>query len=212
MIDLAVLIGTCDAYSPLWPNFLTCFEKYWKVDTQEIIFAGETKQVDNYPTHMPGLNLTWATRILETLEKIESNNIFFILDDYFLSEEMPSERMHKYLADFAKYDMNRLQISARTGGQTYHKSNIPYVEIANERYVIACQPSIWKKQWIIETLDPSYSPWDFEMIGSHKLANKETCTYIAEVEKHIYFNAVRRGFKKSEGWEGFREREGLPDF
>ena len=213
-MNLSVLVATCDLYSKLWPNFLTCFNRYWEPPT-DILFVGETLAVPNYPTYTPGLHIPWGTRILGALENC-AENVFFILEDYYLAEKLHIERIQGYLDAVEKHNMNRLQISPLDKGynyQHYGEGVNGYRKILTTgNYVISCQPSIWKKQWIIETLDPSYSPWDFEMCGSHKLANKETHTYIAEVERHIYFNAVRRGFTKSEGWEEFREREGLPDF
>lgn len=213
-MNLSVLVATCDIYSRLWPNFLTCFNRYWEPPT-DILFVGEMLTVPNYPTHTPGLCIPWGTRMLGALENC-AENVFFILEDYYLAEKLHIERIEGYLDAVERHNMNRLQISPLDRGydyQHYGEGVGGYKEILPAgHYVISCQPSIWKREWLQKTIQPHYSPWDFEILGSRELAKQETRTYIAEVEKPIYFNAVRRGFRKSEGWEKFREREGLPDF
>ena len=213
-MNLSVLVATCDLYSKLWPNFLTCFNKYWEPSTN-VLFVGETLVVPNYPTYIPGLCIPWGARMLGALENC-AENVFFIFEDYYLAEKLHIERIQKYLDAVEKHNMNRLQISPLDKGynyQHYGEGISEYKEILTTgNYIISCQPSIWKREWLKKTIQPHYSPWDFEIVGSRKLVNQETRTYITEVKKPIYFNAVRRGFRKSKGWEEFRKREKLSDF
>ena len=58
-----------------------------------------------------------------------------------------------------------------------------------------------------------YSPADFEVKNTDKYKGHVINTYIdASINFPVYFNAVRRGFKKSEGWESFRLQQGLKEF
>ena len=216
MNNLTVLIGTCDAYRSLWANFSVCFDRYWKHRTRNI-FVGETISVPSYAgttfeTVLCGEGRPWGQRMLEGIE-ISSDYIFFILDDYFFHYSYSAKQLSTYVEDMKLHKMNRLQIST-SGHQKYVSlENINYDKIAsNSNYLISMQPSIWSREFLLKVLVPDYSPWDFEMEGSRQLKHKEKNTYVDRSVPNVYFNAVRRGFTKTVGWEDFRKQNKLKDF
>lgn len=216
MNNLSVLIGTCDAYSSLWENFSICFDRYWQHHTQNI-FVGETISVPDYvstkfETILCGKDISWGRRMREGI-KASEDYIFFILDDYFFHYSYSEQQLNTYVEDMELHAMNRLQISV-SGYQKYvGVGNLKYDQIApHSPYLISMQPSIWRKEFLMDTLDPRYSPWDFEKRGTGRIRNKEKGTYIDRSVPPVYFNAVRKGFKKSEGWEDFRKQQKLKDF
>ena len=213
MNNLTVLVGSCDSYNSLWKPFQICFNRYWKFNTENI-FVTEKMEVPNY-TEMKFRTVTsnkhsWAGRMLDGLSECKTDFIFFILEDYFFDYSYDSEKMNIWLSDMNKYEMNRLQISP-SGYQKYQKiDNIPYHQIhPSSNYLISMQPSIWRTIFLRDNLKDGYSPWDFEIKGSSLLLNKETKTFIDKSVGNVYFNAVRRGMKKSEGWGVFMIKEGL---
>tara|TARA_R110000824_G_C15226470_1_gene678068 strand:- start:2838 stop:3506 length:669 start_codon:yes stop_codon:yes gene_type:complete len=215
---LTVLIGTCDKYQPLWENFTTCFNKYWRLDTRNIV-VGETKPVLGFETILPGTGLCWGERMLEGIENC-SDYIFFILDDYFLSDFWEEDLFKKYIEDIEKHNINCLQISP-SDYQTYStERNCPYLQISDfSQYIISMQPSIWRKSYLQQVLLSHYSPWDFELAGTHVLnvngdpfLQKKWRVYRDGEAPKRYFNAVRKGFVKCPGWEEFKEKENLKDF
>lgn len=209
--NLAVLIGTCDLYSPLWKNFIKCYERYfpYKINT---VFFGETLKVGSYNTYTPG-NLPWGYRLKNSLELIKEDYILLLLDDYFMSFDYGEERLNKYLEDMNKFSMNRLQIS-KSKHQIYTSDNDYYLKLHNSsQYTFSLQPSIWKKEWIYFNCLDKYTPWDFELSNSQKHLNQDTLTYVdPEINFPVYFNAVRKGFVKSDGWQEFKHKENLEDF
>jgi len=211
MDNLAVLVGTCDQYSTLWPNFIKCYEKYFPYNVPTI-FAGETITVPKYETHLGGKE-AWGKRIKGAVTKIKEDYIFFILEDYYLFFDYGEEQIKQYIKDMDKYDMNRLQIS-RSDFQSYIKTDSKYLKFHdNSEYSFSMQPSIWKRDWILETCDEEYSPWDFECKTTKKYRGQDIKTYIdPHINFDVYFNAVRCGFHKSPGWEQFREKELLDEF
>ena len=54
-MNISVLIGTCDSYSPLWKNFDILFQRYWQLKTANYLVS-ETLTYDNdlYKTITPG--------------------------------------------------------------------------------------------------------------------------------------------------------------
>ena len=107
----------------------------------------------------------------------------------------------------------------------WHEANadgieLPYFHILDpSQYIISMQPSIWRKSFLQKALLKNYSLCDFDLTGSYVLNstnNPFTQTnhrvYTDEKAPKRYFNAVRKGFVKSVGWEEFKEKEKLNDF
>ena len=215
-MQLSVIVGSSDGYSELWEPFQICFERYWKHQTENL-FVTESKEVELYTkakftTLSPGRK-PWGERMRSAIEMCSSKYILFLLEDYFLCYEYTERQLNEWLANMDKYSINRLQISP-SAHQRYKKlENIRYNQIApDSEYLISLQPSIWRKEFLLKNLIPEYSPWDFEIYGSQFLKYNENLTFIDKRIPTVYFNAVRRGKKKSPGWDAFFEKEELKDF
>jgi hypothetical protein len=137
----------------------------------------------------------------------------FLLEDYFLNYHYSSEDINNWIFDCKKHKINRLQISP-SGHQIYKNvENMKYHQISEKSdYLISLQPSIWSKEFLLRTLIPYYSPWDFEILGSNMLKYHESNIFIDKSIPNVYFNAVRRGKRKSPGWKDFFQKEALKDF
>jgi hypothetical protein len=108
------------------------------------------------------------------------------------------------------HNVDRLQISP-SGHQKYTDEVIEGFTkfAADSNYLISLQPSIWSVDFIKKTLQTNYSPWDFEIKGSAKLKNTEHQIFIDTEKSSVYFNAVRKGLKKSKGWNEFFKKENI---
>lgn len=215
-MNLSVVVGTCDGYRSLWKNFQQCFNKYWDIDV-DVVFVGETIEVPDYfnvgkyRTILSRGN--WGYRMLEGINSVESDYIFFILEDYYFQYRYSIENFNNWIKDMENYSIQRLQISP-SGHQVYESGgDVPYIKISDRsNYLISMQPSIWDKSFLNRVLSPNHSPWDFEIIGSNSLKYGNNRIYLDNRIPSPYFNAVRKGMVKSSGWEDFRLRENLDNF
>jgi len=211
-MNLSVLIGTCDKYKSLWEPFQICFNKYWKPNTNNI-FATDTLDVPIYTkTKFNTIKSqgSWGSRMLNGIQSIKEDYIFFILEDYLFHYSYSEKQLNTYLELAKHHNIDRLQI-APSGLQTYLNESVDGLnKFSNtSEYLISMQPSIWKKEFLIETLLPKYSPWDFELQGSKLLKNSNKNIFIDKSLPSVYFNAVRRGMKKSPGFNEFFKKENL---
>ena len=214
-LDLSVLIASCDSslYSCMWKPFQICFDRYWKRDTDNIIVTEQeiVPQYTNtkFATCAPGV-LPWGQRIIKGLEECSSDNVFFIMEDYLFFHTYSPEQMGRYLELVARHNIKRLQI-APSGHQTYTDEKTDGLTrfSDNSDYLVSMQPSIFNRQWLLDILEPSWTPWDFEIRGSRLLKYKHNKIYIDQSVPEVYFNAIRRGGKRSLGYKEFFEREGL---
>lgn len=211
-MNISVLIGSCDDYSFLWDNFNILFKRYWKLNTKNYLVS-ETKSFDNlyYQTLTFG-KLPWGERILKTLELIDTEYVFFILDDYFLSEEITEDIIYKHIELMKEYSGDKIMIDIDYGEPIYSLENIKdnlFKFKQNSDYLNSVQPSIWKTDYLRTVLKSHYSPWDFELIGNNFTKTLNPTILLNKRESHIYFNFTRIGGKLSDGWEEFLKSQNL---
>ena len=168
-MNISVLIGTCDAYSPLWKNFDILFQKYWQLPTKNILVS-ETEVFSNnhYQTVTPGKK-PWGERVLESLELIDTEYVFFILDDYYLTESFTQEFIDDHIKILEKHNAVKIMTDIDYGEPIYYLDHIQddlYKFKMSSDYLNSVQPAIWKTDYLKQVLKPEYSPWNFEIEGN----------------------------------------------
>jgi hypothetical protein len=212
MENLTVLIGSCDEYSFLWENFDTLFKRYWKLNTKNIIVS-ETIKFDNedYKTITPGKK-SWGHRILESLNEVDTEYVFFILDDYYLTENFDEKLIDDHIKIMNDYGAVKIMIDIDYEEPIYsleHINGSLYKFKSESQYLNSVQPSIWKTDYLKKVLKPEYSPWDFETIGNEFTKKLNPLILINVIKDHMYFNVLRQGCIKAGGWEYIFTKENL---
>ena len=197
--NITVLVSTCDKYSVLWEDFEYFFKKNWHLKC-DVILVSETINNKSFKTITPGSN-SWGLRNLKALEEVNTELVFWILDDYFLCDPFTIDNLKRYIEDFLKLGMDRLQISPKGFKKQVYSFDFPNKDLSpkfsykkiksDSEYSISMQPSIWRKSYIMEVLKPEYSPWQFEVEGS-KLNRSPNIYWDDSIKFHPYFNAVRK--------------------
>jgi hypothetical protein len=211
-MNISVLIGTCDAYSPLWKNFDILFQKYWQLPTKNILVS-ETEVFSNnhYQTVTPGKK-PWGERVLESLELIDTEYVFFILDDYYLTESFTQEFIDDHIKILEKHNAVKIMTDIDYGEPIYYLEHIEedlYKFKMTSDYLNSIQPAIWKTSYLKQVLKPDYSPWDFEIKGNDFTKTLNPIILLKARPEHMYFNFVRIGGRISEGWEQLYIKENL---
>lgn len=211
-MNLTVLIGSCDSYSPLWKNFDILFRRYWQLPTKNIIVS-ETELFDNehYTTLTPGFK-PWGQRILEALQTVDTEYVFFILDDYYLTEPFSEEFMQAHIAILEEYNAVKIMPDIDYGEPIYRLDHIKddlYSFRMDSDYLNSIQPAIWKVDYLKQVLKPEYSPWDFEIRGNDFTRTLNPIILLKARPTHMYFNFVRIGGRISDGWEELYIKENL---
>ena len=91
MTDITLAIGTCDLYLKFVPNCIYLANKYLEPDIERLII-GETEHLDikNYKFINSG-KLDWGQRMINGLNSVKTKYVFFILEDYYLSQKLTKE-------------------------------------------------------------------------------------------------------------------------
>ena len=228
--NITTLIGSCDSYSPLWKNFDILFNKYWELETENILVSETVSQLDtpfiqNYKVLTDGTGLKWGERILKSLEYINTPYVFFILDDYYLTESLSEEFINEKLSLMKKYNADKLLFDIKYPHYTLkelEKNKIYQFEMSSE-YLNSVQPGIWKLDYLKKVLKPEYSPWDFEIAGNDFASQQKGIILLDRLDPiedgndietkkilfRFYHNFIRMGGKVSDGWEELYRKENL---
>lgn len=209
-MNISVLIGSCDEYYPLWKNFDILFKRYWEIPTKNY-FVTETLEFknENYIPILAG-KVKWGQRILTALENIDTKYVFFILEDYYLSEKFTSKFIDEHIsileeknADKIMFEINYWEYSLENvEGNLFKFKN-------NSQYLNSVQPSIWRTDYLKKVLKSNYSPWDFELEGNKYTQTLNPNILIRVIPQRMYFNFARKGGILSDGWSEFLIKEKL---
>jgi len=206
-MNITGIVGTCDSYLDLVPNYIKLFTKYSSLNPFLII--GETQTLESIEVFTPGKK-PWGERLLNGLEHINTKYILFTLEDYYL--QTPIDSYIKHSIDIMENnDLDKISFISNSHFRNYklNPTNIDnfYLMDSDCSWLATLQMGIWKTQIFKDTLKPSYSPWDFEFKGRNYLMDKKCGVLDPNCE--LVFNFARRGKTLSQGWEEFLNSENL---
>lgn len=212
-MNLAVVICACDKYSFVWNGWYYYFKKYWDINCN-VYFLNETKDI-NFPgvkqikVNIPDVNI-WTKRIRESIKQIPENNIFFLLEDYFLIKKFEKKEFEKIFNAFNVINADALRVKDIARFYTIHDTEF-YVNNVNlkkfdpySKYLISYSPNIWKKSFLLECVKHDENPWENEIVRSAKMRGGNYNIYIYE-KLNWYIGAIKRGKITSEGQQLINE-------
>lgn len=166
--DITILVNSCDYYEDAWNPFFRLLKIQWpKCEDYDIVLNTENKTFDcdylNIRTFCGGNEKTWSKRLLDCLETIDSEYVFFFLEDEFLYEPVN-------VSEFEKA-MNFLNDNKDVGVLYPHKNKKQTIDIDEDYFSrdlitetrrLVCICAIWRKSFLVKMISEEESPWDFE--------------------------------------------------
>jgi hypothetical protein len=214
-MNLTTVVGTCDSYLDLIPGFSILYERYFEPNVETLIVSEtETLDMPNYKFITPGKK-QWGERIINALSETKTEYVFFVLDDYYLSQLLTNEYIEYLLKFMDNRKVNKIMLSPVPDFAKYEyleSINTMHKMSPNSPWLTSVQPSIWRKSELLKLLKPEYSPWNFEIKGSEEAKNNIENYFVAKLDKPIYFNMVRQGKVPSPGWKEFLEQQDLAQY
>lgn len=212
--DLTTLVGTCDAYLAVVPNFHTLYSRYFEPKVRTI-YVSETNTVPIQDAEWitPGTG-PWGARMLEGLSKVDTDYVFFVLEDYYLSQLLTIDYVEYLLKFMCRHKADKISLTP-----VPDFANHIYIETIDTIYrmspnsssMTSLQPAIWKTTELKRIMQPNYTPWDFEIIGESLVQGQKDSYFVSKLDQPIYFNLVRQGGVLTSGWVDFFRDHGLKD-
>jgi len=214
-MNLTTIVGTCDSYLDLIPGFSILYERYFEPNIETLIVS-ETEGLDipKYKFITPGKK-QWGERIINALSETKTEYVFFVLDDYYLSQLLTNEYIEYLLKFMDNRKVNKIMLSPVPDFAKYEyleSINTMHKMSPNSPWLTSVQPAIWRKSELLKFLKPEYTPWNFEVEGSKLAKNNVENYFVAKLDNPIYFNMVRKGKQPSPGWEEFLKEQNLTKY
>ena len=167
MKDTSVLIYSCDKYSDIWGPFFTLFFRYWKCPYQ-VYLSTESEQclIPEVKTITTGEG-EWTERMHRAVSEIPTKYIIGMCEDMFLRRNVDQITIDNCLVT--------MEEDSRIACFNFEKE-YDWVEHADifdfdkkpqgSQYRKTCQPTLWRRDVLLELLDCSKSAWEWEMSAS----------------------------------------------
>lgn len=191
--NLSILILSYDGFSDVWPIMLHYFSKHWAdcpYDTY-LLTNYKTINMEGIVCLQVGEDKSWSDNVLNALDKIESEFVLTIFDDFIFSSNVITKEICRYLelAVYNRYDYLHLQPKPKPS----EKINNSLGRIKEGAlYRVSLCNTIIKKSVLIDLLRPNENAWEFEYNGSIR-SDKYYHFYASYKQVISYYNAIEKG-------------------
>ncbi len=174
MDNVTLLVNSCDKYSDLWYPFFELLKIHWPNCKYPIVLNTESKTYSHdgldircMQIYKSGENVPWSLRLIETLKRIDTKYILFMLDDFFILSPVNYDKLKQVL--------RWMNHNPFIGSFTFQSHYVPRPEYKskiykgferipkNDIFRINCNHGIWRKRYLLKCLEPGESAWDFEV-------------------------------------------------
>jgi len=156
--EISVLVMSCDKYQDTFKPFFKLYNKYF--NKYKTYIGTETIDCE-YATTLKSQG-SWTKRVRENLEKIDTDYVLFLLDDFFIRKEVDTTVIdalkYQFKDDIACFNLEVNKVSKIEESS----SNRFKLRSNNQAYLCSCQPTLWNRKILIELLQKDLSPWEWE--------------------------------------------------
>jgi len=169
----SILILSCDKNLQLLKLFFEMFDKYWADCQYDVYVSMEFCKEIPVARKIHVLNFhenkPWSNRIINALDKIDTENVLILLDDFIIEEKVESSKIDTIVAN-----MNNDSRIANVILTVINQKNEPDKRILESyvqrnkygRYKTALQCGIWKRSILINLLTPNENAWETEIFSN----------------------------------------------
>lgn len=170
-----LVVSSCDAYEDLWPIFFRILICTWKNIECSIVLNTESKSyshpnlnIKTFNMYKPGEKVAWTRRLRETLQKIDSEFVIVLLDDFFMRGQVDVKRIERCI----DYMQENKRIASFCFMETFTKNikDDKYDQFEKRpwiaKYKLNCQAALWRRKTLIKYLKKEENPWEWETMGN----------------------------------------------
>jgi hypothetical protein len=168
-MNLSLLIHTFNDYKRFWPGaiasiseFIPDVPKYFGTD------AADHGKFDfkDFNVLYSGYG-SWSDRLTRLLLKIPTDYVFYMQEDQWPTQKPPD--LVKMMQIMTENNLFRLQISPNVRFYTLKNAENPAFFDLKSKYLISHQPSIWRKNFLLDQIRYNENPWINEYEGTKRL-------------------------------------------
>jgi len=180
--ETGVVVLTSNRYVHCIPPFAYLFNKFWDAGQQVKIVRYDVrppKTSGNFSNFAIGVQdeYTWSSGLIKYLHYHPGDLILLMLEDYFVDKPVNTKLIKKlwqYMGQhegIVKIDLtdDRLKMPHRVYNPPLHYDEDLIVSEDNAPFQTSLQAAIWRKDFLLQFLDPTENPWQFEKKGTKRI-------------------------------------------
>lgn len=190
-----ILVNTCDKFDDCWNPYFKLHSAYWP-DCDAKIFLNTESKVFTFPgldiisgqvcrNIQDKASVSWSECLIRALEKIDTDIILYMQEDYFIKDTVKNEIIENYVQ--LMYSDENIHCIHLTDQAVISNGESPYPGLHNvllkQRYRVSCQAALWKKDILLLYLRNYESAWEFEEFGSKRAAILKHNFYVVDPHK-----------------------------
>lgn len=217
---ITLTIHTCNKFSDIWDVTLNLLNKNWPDRNMRSILvtdADTDRKFEGVEVFCAGASLDMPMRTKSIISEIDTEYLFFTLDDYLIIDKVNNDRINKLIEI-----MDRQKIDYLVFGDGHKTKRILDAEeqiyeldlFSGEDYIVNLYPSIWRKSFMEKTLIEPKNIWEYE-VSLTRIAQKEKAvcctangsqfTMMDTIRKGKFLHKSYRYLKKHDLYHGSRE-------
>jgi len=177
----SILINTCDKFEDCWDPFFKLWSLYWPECKGKVYLNTEFKDYV-----FPGLNVipvkgcegktykgrfaTWSQCLRWALEKIDTEIVLYMQEDYFLKDRVKDDLIESYVN--LMQENKEIKCIHLTDQSVESCGSSEFANLDNVRrkqeYRVSCQAALWRKDELTSLIRDYESAWEFEEFGSQR--------------------------------------------
>ena len=189
----SIIVPSCDKYSDLWKPFFDLFFRFWPDCPFKIYLLTDRLNINipNVEALPSGNYLSWSDSLINALNHIEEDYVFLFLEDLFLLDFVNTDSILEIFEWILRVDANYVRLNPSPKPDRYYNKLIGIIS-KGIIYRASTVLSIWKKDVLLDLLQPGESAWDFEIYGSVR-SDKYDSFYSVRKRYFYYINGVVKG-------------------
>lgn len=179
----SILINTCDKFEDCWDPFFKLFKLYWP-DCKGSVFLNTEFKDYSYPgvnvipvkgcvgKSYKGKFATWSQCLKWALDKIDSDIVLYMQEDYFLKAPVKNDIVEQYVNFMYEHlDIKSIHLTDQAV-KAFEKSEWEHLNVVeyNQRYRVSCQAALWRREELYALIREYEDAWQFEEFGSQRSA------------------------------------------
>lgn len=174
---ITVLVHSTDRFSDCWDPFFLLMAAYWPDCRYPIVLNAETRTYSHETLSIrcsriaaePGSPWpTWSESLLRCLDKIETEHVLFLLEDFFISGPVDTRSLEWAVAAIQDGGYSSITLTEHGKARPAEPGPGPRLLAIRQdaRYRLNTSPALWRVDALRRYLRPAENAWQFEVFGS----------------------------------------------
>jgi hypothetical protein len=180
--SVTVLINSTDSFEDCWVPFFTLLKFYWPQCPFPLVLNTETKtlQFADFDIHASqtqrpgeeGKRIPWSDCLIRCLEKIPTEYVLYLQDDYFINQPVNQEFIFEAVQVMSTHNIGHVRLYEMDRGGVIQQASKYHPLLWEVKptagYRVNLQAGLWRTSTLLRYLVPGESGWQFERLGTNR--------------------------------------------